>query len=63
MKKFVFLTLVILCVSVLGACAKSEPERIEGMINPGDEIDGMLFTTIDEIDSNISLAFLCDLEL
>jgi predicted esterase len=62
MKEFVSLTLITLCVSILGACAKSEPERIEGMINPGDEIDGMLFTTIDEIDWNISLSFLCDSE-
>ena len=62
MKEFVSLTLITLCVSILGACAKSEPERIEGMINPGDEIDGMLFTTIDEIDWNISLSFLCDFE-
>ena len=62
MKKFVFLTLITLFVSILGSCAKSEPKRIEGMINPGDEIDGMLFTTIDEIDWNISLSFLCDFE-
>jgi len=62
MKKFVYLTLSILLISVLGVCTKSEPERIEGMINPGDEIDGMLFTTIDEIDWNVSLAFLCDFE-
>ncbi len=41
---------------------KKRTRTHEGMINPGDEIDGMLFTTIDEIDWNISLAFLCDLE-
>jgi len=62
MKKFVSLTLVILCVSVLGACAKSEPERMEGMINQGDEISGMVFTTTDEIDWNIGLGVYCDLE-
>ena len=60
MKKFVFLTLIILFISILGACAKSEPERIEGMINPGDDIDGMLFTTTDEVDWDNSITFLCD---
>ena len=60
MKKFVSLTLIILFVSILGACTKSKPKRIEGMINPGDEIDGMLFTTTDEVDWDNSITFLCD---
>ena len=62
MKKLFPLTLITIIVASLSTCAKAEPERIEGMINPGDEIDGMLFTTTDEIDWNISLSFLCDFE-
>jgi len=30
------------------------------MINPGDEMNGMVFTITDEIDWDLSLAFLCD---
>ena len=60
MKKIFYLALIVLFVFVLGTCAKSEPERIEGMINRGDEIDGMVFTTTDEIDWNISLSTYCD---
>jgi predicted esterase len=52
----------VLFVLGLGACAKSEPERIEEMINRGDEIDGMVFTTTDEIDWNIALDSYCDFE-
>jgi predicted esterase len=38
------------------------PEPGDGMINLGDEIDGMLFTTADEVDWDTSLALLCDFE-
>lgn len=62
MKKIAYLSLIVLFVSFLGSCEKGMPEQIEGTINPGDEVDGMLFTTIDEIDWNISLSFLCDFE-
>jgi predicted esterase len=62
MKKLVCLALIALFILLLGACAKATPESSEGMINPGDEVDGMLFTTTDEIDWDISLYFLCDHE-
>jgi len=68
MNKFVYSTLTVILMIVISLCGgtapenETPPERIEGMINPGDEFDGMLFTTIDEIDWNISLAFLCDFE-
>jgi hypothetical protein len=32
------------------------------MINPGDEIDGMIFTTDDKIDWSIDLHYRCDFE-
>jgi predicted esterase len=60
MKKHLSLTLIALFVIGLRACAKAPPEQIEGMINPGDEIDGMLFTTTDEVDWDNSITFLCD---
>jgi predicted esterase len=53
---------IFLFAFTLVACAQATPERIEGMINSGDEIDGQLFTTIDEMDWNISLSYLCDWE-
>jgi predicted esterase len=48
---------------LLSACAKAAPKNAGGMINPSDEINGMVFTTADEIDWDLSLAFLCDFEL
>jgi len=60
MKKLVFL--LIFANFVLVACTEATPEHIEGTINPGDEIDGMVFSTTDEIDWNNSLAFLCNFE-
>lgn len=60
MKKSVFFTLLV--IFLLAACKESSSKYIEGQINPGDEIDGMVFTPIDEIDWGISLAFLCDFE-
>jgi hypothetical protein len=55
MKQFLYLTLTLLFVTVLSTCAQATPEHVEEMINPGDEIDGMLFTTTDEIDWDVSL--------
>ena len=62
MKKYIFLSLIILLVIILSACARKKSNDEEGMINPGDEIDGMVFTTTDEIDWDLSLSFLCDFE-
>jgi predicted esterase len=59
MKKIVYQAVIVIMVITLNACAKATPEYIEGMINPGDEIDGMVFTTTDEVDWNNSLSFLC----
>jgi len=60
MKKLVYFVVIVLFVMILGGCAKATPEHSEGMINPGDEIDGMVFTTIEEIDWDESLSMLCD---
>jgi len=60
MKKTVSLKIILLFVIVLSACTQDETEGIEGTINPGDEINGMKFTNIDEMDWEISLAVLCD---
>jgi len=60
MKKLVYITLIVLFSIFFGACTKASPKHIEGMINPGDEIDGMLFTTTDEVDWDNSITFLCD---
>jgi hypothetical protein len=57
MKKIVHLTLILLFVFILGACATATPQpvetssqRIEGMINPGDKIGDFLITTGDGED-------------
>jgi hypothetical protein len=68
MKRLACLTFEMLLVCMLASCGAptSMPtptpisEPVAGMINPGDEIDGMLFTTTDDIDWDISLASLCD---
>jgi predicted esterase len=68
MKRLTCLTFEMLLACMLASCGAptSMPpptpisELVAGMINPGDEIDGMLFTTTDDIDWDISLAFLCD---
>ena len=62
MKKNISLSLIVLLLIILSACARATPKNAEEMINPGDEIDGMVFTTTDEIDWDISLSFLCDFE-
>jgi predicted esterase len=47
---------------ILVACAEPTPEYVEGMINPGDEIDGMLFTTDDEMDISYIINAFCGWE-
>lgn len=41
---------------------RKPPEHIERMINRGDEIDEMVFTTTDEVDWNIRPGVYCGLE-
>jgi hypothetical protein len=53
MKRHVCLASVFLLAAIVVSCAKATPESVEGMINPGDEIDGMAFTTDDEFDFSI----------
>jgi predicted esterase len=48
--------------AIATSCAKATPDSVAGMINPGDQVDGMVFTSVDEIDWDISLQFLCDME-
>lgn len=62
MKRQFCLIIVALQTVLLNSCAQTTVENVEGMINPGDEIDGMLFTTTDEVDWDLSLAFLCDFD-
>ena len=62
MKKNIVLSLVVQLLIIFSACARNKSNNSGGMINPGDEIDGMVFTTADEIDWNVSLSFLCDFE-
>lgn len=50
-----------LSVSLI-ACAKSTQESVEGMINQGDEIDGMVFTTIEEYFGHNDLIQYCDMD-
>jgi len=62
MKKLIYFKLIVSFSLALVSCAKATPEHFEGMINPGDEVDGMVFTSTDEIDWDISLSSLCDIE-
>jgi predicted esterase len=62
MKKKLSLSLIVLLVIILSACARNKSSDVERMINPGDEINGMVFTSTDEIDWDLSLVFLCDFE-
>jgi len=62
MKRIADLTIAILFASLVASCAQATSGPIEGKINPGDEIDGMVFTTVDEIDWEISLTFRCDFD-
>ena len=45
MKKIVYLTLIMLFVIILGACAKATPQAADEMINPKDKIGDFLITT------------------
>ena len=45
MKKIVYLTLSMLFVIILGACAKATSQPTDEMINPGDKIGDFLITT------------------
>jgi len=53
---------VLLLATSFTACAPTTPGRVEGIINPGDQVDGMLFTTDDRIDWNIDLHARCDFD-
>ena len=59
MKKYLLLTIFFF---LLSACINDSPNIIEGQINPGDEVGGMLFQPVEEMDWNISLSFLCDMD-
>jgi len=50
MKKPVHLTLIVLFVFILGACATASPQSNNEMINPGDKIGDLLITSGDSED-------------
>lgn len=60
MKNLIFLALSALIVFVMVSCAKATPAQVEGMIQSGDEIDGMVFATVDDLNWDISPVFLCN---
>jgi predicted esterase len=62
MKRNACIAFVFLLAAILVSCAKATPEPVQPTINPGDEVNGMVFTAIDEIDWDISLQFRCDFE-
>jgi len=47
----------------LVSCAEPTPEYVEGMINLGDEIDGMVFKTDKEFDMYRAIPSFCGWEL
>ena len=51
-----------LLVIGLSACSEATSDAVEDMIDPDDAIDGMRFSTMTEIDWDISLVFSCDWE-
>ena len=55
MKKIVYLTLSMLFVIILGACAKATSQPTDEMINPGDKIGDFLITTGEE--ENVTYGF------
>ena len=59
MKIHILLTLFIF---LFAACKHDSLNFIEGQINPGDKIDGMLFQPIAKMDWSISLGSLCDMK-
>ena len=50
MKKLFFLTLLVVAMVALGACAGTTSEPADEMINPGDRIGDFLVTTGKEVD-------------
>ena len=62
MKNFSNLAFSGLFVILVYACTNAPTETKQVMINPGDEIDSMIFTTTDKINWDISLAFSCNVE-
>lgn len=45
MKKFFYLTLIMLFAFILSSCAKADSESVDEMVNPGDKIGDFLITT------------------
>ena len=45
MKKFVYLTLIVLFAFILSSCAKADSESVDEKIKPGDKIGDFLITT------------------
>ena len=62
MKKVICAVIVVLFVFILVSCTSPAPEYIEGMINLGDEFNGIVFTTIDEYDNDIVTHSYCGWE-
>jgi len=62
MRRLFHLVTVLLLVVLLVSCADATPEPVEGMIHPGDEIDGMVFTTDDQFDFSIERHAYCGFE-
>jgi hypothetical protein len=61
MKNIFCLQPILVCVLILVACAGTLQEHVDGMIQSGDEVDGVLFSPLDELlNWDQTLAFLCD---
>jgi hypothetical protein len=60
--KIVYALLVGMFAAVITSCARGASNPSNEMINPGDEIDGMQFTTSSKMDWDISLVSLCDMD-
>ena len=50
MKRHTYIILIVLFAVILTACAKTTPEQVEAMINPGDKIGDFLITMGEEGD-------------
>lgn len=62
MKRVMTFATIMIMAGILTACGKQNAEPIEGMINLGDEIDGMVFSTIEEYFFTNDLIQYCDLD-
>jgi pimeloyl-ACP methyl ester carboxylesterase len=62
MNKLILLALITCLVIALAACGEATPEPAAATIKPGDEIDGMTFTTLKEYFFTNDLNQYCDLE-